>query len=63
MEKQRLEMQRRQQNMQLIGTIAGSVASGLIGYSTGSMARKLRGPGTGVLAALGGNLIKSIFGK
>ncbi len=62
LEKSRRETAERQQNMQLIGTIVGSVASGLIGYSTGSRAGKLRGPGSGVLSSLGSKLFKSIFG-
>ncbi|MBQ7444618.1 MAG: hypothetical protein IJS71_01585 [Clostridia bacterium] len=60
-EKERREAAERQQNMQLIGTIVGSVASGLIGYATGSRSNRLRGPGSGVLSKLGSKIFKSIF--
>ncbi|MCR5693836.1 MAG: hypothetical protein K6G89_02555 [Clostridia bacterium] len=61
LEKQRLEAQKRQQNMQLIGTIVSGVASGIIGFASGSKMGSLKGPGSGTLSKIGGSILKSLF--
>lgn len=59
--KSQQEAAKEQERMRMIGAIASSVASGLIGYSTGSRASRLRGPGSGILSKLGKKALSSIF--
>lgn len=61
--KMQQENLKRQERMQLISTIGGAVAGGLISYATGSRSSFLRGPGSGILSKLGRKVISSAFKK